>query len=375
MKAHACGLKVVYEKEGIAGVKKGFLYWGRIVIRGDIGQTLTHKNWFLRWVSAALVACGGIIAIIGCEYAPTGYIYGIVYSAISGDAIESAVVESDGVEDTTDSNGRFWLTKVRTGSRAIEARKDGFETYYGQVAVTANGTKYDIELSAEDNAPEKPSLLLNSAAVEPDRIIQLLIYDHSDDEDWFIVERKIGSGTFTWLADLPTDTEIYNDGGLATSTTYTYRIKAYNDSGSSEWYEDTATTLGVLIGDVTVHPSADAYVCEASPNTNYGAEMDVQISGKAGDKHWALLCFSLPDLPDYALGYEGAELVLYDSNAGNEAYSAIGVYGALILYSWTESTVTWNNRPGVLLAVGGQPVLCQNSAGFSYVLSVQAFAC
>ncbi|NDD63326.1 MAG: hypothetical protein EBZ36_05020, partial [Acidobacteria bacterium] len=73
--------------------------------------------------------------------------------------------------------------------------------------------------------------------------ITLTWTDNSAKETGFRVDRKTGSGTFTSLTPtLPSNAVIYNDTGLTPDTTYTYRIVALNETGSSESSEVSATT-------------------------------------------------------------------------------------------------------------------------------------
>jgi hypothetical protein len=214
--------------------------------------------------------------------------------------------------------------------------------------------------------PEQPSLSIYPVAVEPDRINQILIYDHSDNEDGFTLERKTGNGSFVNLADLSPNAELYDDSGVATSTSYTYRIKAYNESGSSDWDEETATSVGIQTGSVSTQVIADAMVRQLNLNTNYNDTYNEVSgispylwSGDFGDPSRAnvLLSFPLPTLPSYAIDLEGAYLVTYDAGGGNGSYNIpINIYGALNLNSWNEKTVTWSTRPGALLAEGGFPL-------------------
>jgi len=87
----------------------------------------------------------------------------------------------------------------------------------------------------------------------------------------------------------------------------------------------------------TLTTSADAYISNSSPNTNYGNSNQVYVKGKSGDMKRGLLRFSLPAIPGNAI-IDSAMLSLYmEAGPSNEATT---VYR--ILKPWTEPGVNWN---------------------------------
>lgn len=59
--------------------------------------------------------------------------------------------------------------------------------------------------------------------------------DADSTETNYIVERKINAGSWTVLASLPRNTQVYTDATAAANSTYQYRVKAINDFGSSPY--------------------------------------------------------------------------------------------------------------------------------------------
>jgi predicted phage tail protein len=58
--------------------------------------------------------------------------------------------------------------------------------------------------------------------------------DNSDNEDGFIIERKMDiSGIWNVIDSLAASTETYQDTGLVPGTPYSYRLRAYNNGGST----------------------------------------------------------------------------------------------------------------------------------------------
>ena len=95
------------------------------------------------------------------------------------------------------------------------------------------------------NPLQPPSNL--SATVISGSQINLSWTDASNNEDGFKVERKLGAGgTYALIATLGANVQSYSNTGLAESTTFYYRIFAYNTVGNSGYSNETnATTKDV----------------------------------------------------------------------------------------------------------------------------------
>jgi len=70
--------------------------------------------------------------------------------------------------------------------------------------------------------------------------------DRSENERGFVIERKVGDGPWSVLIRLPADWTSYTDHGLSEGTLYSYRIKAFNRFGSSDWSEEVSAQTGSL---------------------------------------------------------------------------------------------------------------------------------
>ena len=89
--------------------------------------------------------------------------------------------------------------------------------------------------------PAAPASL--TATATSDTTIGLSWNDASNNEDGFLVDRSLDS--ITWdegVASLPANSTSYNDSGLNASTTYFYRVRAYNAQGDGVSNVASATT-------------------------------------------------------------------------------------------------------------------------------------
>ena len=75
--------------------------------------------------------------------------------------------------------------------------------------------------------------------------INLTWVDTSDNEKGFKIERKAAGGSWKEIAaDIGKNVVAYSDKGLSAGT-YTYRIKAYNDAGDSDYSAEASAEIGV----------------------------------------------------------------------------------------------------------------------------------
>ncbi len=124
-------------------------------------------------------------------------------------------------------------------------------TYYYRVrAYNSFGTSgYSNEAHATTppagTTPTSPSNL-TAEATSPTEV-SLSWTDNSDNEDGFKLERKQGSGPFSVIATLPPNTTTYTDTGLTPETTYTYRVRAYNSYGYSDYSNEAQVTTPPLV--------------------------------------------------------------------------------------------------------------------------------
>ncbi len=67
--------------------------------------------------------------------------------------------------------------------------------------------------------------------------------DNSENEAQFMIERKVGAGTFAVLATVPFNTVAYHDAPLTKGTSYTYRVMAMGaDDKTSDYSNEVPFT-------------------------------------------------------------------------------------------------------------------------------------
>lgn len=117
-------------------------------------------------------------------------------------------------------------------------------------------TEADATTHQQASAPASPSGLSASAA-SPSQI-NLVWTDNSNNEDGFRIERCTGSGcsSFVEIATVGAGVNGYQNTGLAASTSYSYRVRAYNSGGNSAYsISASATTLASPAATVAIHRS------------------------------------------------------------------------------------------------------------------------
>lgn len=156
--------------------------------------------------------------------------------------------------------------------------------------------------------------------------------DNASDELGFKIERSSNGGGFVEVASLSADSGSYSDTGLTPSTTYSYRVYAYNDNGASG-FSNTAN------GQTLAPPPPDAAPTNLQANATSGStvalswnesasnEDGVKVARSEDQSNWSVIA----DLSANSTSYNDSGLDLgtlyyyrvYTYNAGGDSSYAI----------------------------------------------------
>ncbi len=149
-------------------------------------------------------------------------------NSVSGDML-------DFIYDAMSKSGRI------EDSWYLHDLEAGFEIMYGGVGLTSNSFSFSVTGGQPPQPPTAPSALTATAISSSQ--IDLTWSDNSNNESGFSIERKTGAGgNYAEVTTVGAGVESYQDTGLAASTTYYYRVLAYNTGGDSAYSNEASDT-------------------------------------------------------------------------------------------------------------------------------------
>jgi hypothetical protein len=165
----------------------------------------------------------------------------------------------------------------------------------------------------------------------------------------------------------------FTDTHTEPGTTYSYQVTAVDAPGNTSAKSAAAsvTTAGTpTSATLTAPATADSYVNAAAASSNYGSDQQLAVRGSSA--YNAYLRFALPAAPS-GMVLKSAQLTVRSSSdvnaASTDPLSVQPVTGA-----WTETGVTWANKPALGPAVGTLPAPSAQQTDYSAPLTASALA-
>jgi trimeric autotransporter adhesin len=238
----------------------------------------------------------------------------------------------------------------------VTSTKQGVNPFSGIVLLANDPTNHDTywtrTISLGGTTPPPPGVVASFTATPTSGTAPL---------DVKFTDASTGSPTsWSWdFGDGASSTEQSPTHTYSTPGTYTVKLTAGNGASSN-----TVEKLNLItVSDTTPPPpspggtftaTADAQVKSTSANTNYGTltSLRVRQGTSATDTfYWTYLKFEVTGQNGPV---SGAKLRLYSTDGGPDGGSVYAVSN-----SWSESALTWNNRPllggTVLGSIGAAP--------------------
>jgi hypothetical protein len=192
---------------------------------------------------------------------------------------------------------------------------------------------------------EPPVTPASLAAAAVSSRVDLQWVDQSGNENGFAIERAANGGTYSTIAQVGANVTVFADQSVNGSTVYTYRVKSWNDGGSSG-YSNTAsvTTNAVAIPGAPTSPSP------ANGQTGLGTSVGLSWTATGATSYDVYLGTS-PNPPLYRSGLTSASTSASKLVAGTTYYwrvvarnSGGTTSGAVWAFSTAKTTKPGNGR-------------------------------
>lgn len=128
--------------------------------------------------------------------------------------------------------------------------------------------------TTQQTAPAAPSGLI-AQSLDPTFQIQLNWIDGSSNETGFVIERGTDGANFSQIATVGANVTQYNNTGLPASTRYYYRVRAFNDVGSSGYTN---------VADATTNASPPAAPGNLSATTASESQLNLSWTDNSGNE-------------------------------------------------------------------------------------------
>jgi chitodextrinase len=221
-------------------------------------------------------------------------------------------------------NGTYDLVLAGTSTDGVDLQSRE-ATNQPQLVITT-------QAASDTSPPSKPANLTATAASSGE--VDLSWAASTDDVGVTGYEISRGGSVLATIGNVTS----YADTSVAASTSYTYVVRALDAAGHrSDPSDPVGVTTSAAPSVTTLTPTADAIVREASPSTNAGSSAGLRVDGGSDPDVETYIRFSVPTLGG-ALQRATLRLWVTSPTANGPAVYATGS-------GWTESGITWTNRP------------------------------
>lgn len=228
----------------------------------------------------------------------------------------SAGADTYNVKRATASGGPYdAVATVATTSHLDTGLQNGNTYYYVVSAVNLIGeSPNSSEASGTPAAPPPPPAAptaLSATAISSTQI-NLTWTDNANNETGFKIERQtVPGGAYSQIALAAADAAGFADTTVSGNTTYSYRVRATNPGGDSDYSNEASATTPPQPITVTFTSvgSQDGYITESSENSNAGGSVSSTASNssalRAGDNNQdrqikTFVSFNTASIPDAA---------------------------------------------------------------------------
>jgi len=225
-------------------------------------------------------------------------------------------------------------------------------TYYWRVNArnsygsTSSWSSYRYFKTAVGPPPNAPSNLI-ATPISSSRI-DLTWQDNSSDETGFKIERKTGSGSYSQIATVGANVTSYSNSGLSASTTYYYRVRAYNAASNSNYSnEASATTL-------PPPPAAPTLKSPASASTVSSLTPRLEWNASSGATDYGLQVATTSSFTTLLVNETGITNLYYDIAPGILKWNTTYYWRVNVRNSF-GSTSSWSTSRYFKTAVGPPP--------------------
>ena len=238
--------------------------WNTVTSRIAAWSWVTTSSASVSAIRNALAIHGPLVTTMDVYNDFFSYAGGIYEYATGAKAGGHAILIVGYMDDPSFSGGGYFIVKNSWGQ--YWGDHGYFKIAYSQTGSPVYFGKYTIAYPqpTPSSPPAAPGSLTASEVSSSQ--VNLIWADNAANEDGFKIERCTGSGcsNFVQIATVGASVTSYSNTGLTASATYTYRVRAYNSAGDSD-YSNTASATTAQAPSPPLAPSDLAAV--AVPKT------------------------------------------------------------------------------------------------------------